>query len=85
MERLLKAPELADELRVSVETIRAWTRDGLIPAIRIRPNVVRYSGQDVRAAIRGRCPHPVEAADHIAPVLPEGPANPGLRAGEKHP
>lgn len=45
---LLTAVELAARLRVRPNTIRDWSRRGLIPTYRISPKVVRY---DVVAVI----------------------------------
>ena len=56
MDYLITTAELADRLRISIETVRLWSREGLIPAIRIRSNVVRYDYDDVCAALRGRQP-----------------------------
>lgn len=33
MEPLIKAKELADKLSVNVETVRRWTRAGIIPHV----------------------------------------------------
>lgn len=50
--RLLTAGELADALSVSVGTVRRMTRDGQIPAIRVR-SLVRYDLDAVLAAVGG--------------------------------
>ena len=39
---LLTAEEVAQRLRIQPETVRTWARQGLIPAIRLSPKVVRY-------------------------------------------
>jgi len=54
--------ETAARLRVSVATIRAWVREGVIPAARIRSNVLRFDPDAVDAAIRAGQPDP-EGAD----------------------
>jgi predicted site-specific integrase-resolvase len=54
MPQLLKGRELAEHLRISTATVREWTKDGLIPVLRIRSNVLRYSLPDVLAALRKR-------------------------------
>lgn len=42
MEKMLKAKELAEALNVNVETVRRWTRDGIIPHIKLGASK-RYS------------------------------------------
>jgi excisionase family DNA binding protein len=49
MNEILTAAELAERLKVRPTTIREWTRDKLIPAVRITPKVIRY---DLDAVIR---------------------------------
>lgn len=44
---LMTAEELAEALAVSPETIRAWTRDGVIPGVKITPKSIRYDWQTV--------------------------------------
>lgn len=48
---LLTAQELAKRLRVSPETVRAWSRRGMIPALRLSPKVIRYNPEAVLAAL----------------------------------
>jgi len=52
MDHLLTTLEIAERFRVSTETIRLWSREGLIPAIRIRSNVVRYDYLQVLAVLK---------------------------------
>jgi predicted site-specific integrase-resolvase len=47
--KLVTADELADALKVKPETVRGWSRTGLIPAVRLTPKVIRY---DLAAVIR---------------------------------
>jgi excisionase family DNA binding protein len=58
---LLTAEELAKRLRVTTETIRLWTRRGLIPSLRPTPKVIRYNADAVMQALSattvGRVPH----------------------------
>ena len=49
MGELLTAEELAARLQVKPDTVRGWARNGMIPAMRITPKVVRY---DLDAVIR---------------------------------
>jgi len=44
---LMTAEELAATLAVSPETIKAWARDGVIPAVRITPKSVRFDWHTV--------------------------------------
>ena len=48
----LTAAELAGRLRVQLETIRRWTRNSIIPAIRVTGKVVRYDPVEVERALR---------------------------------
>ncbi len=59
---LLTAQELADELRVTVDTIWRYTRKGRIPGIRIGPRDYRYQLADVLAALAGLSASPLPAA-----------------------
>lgn len=54
MEHLLTAAELARHLKLSPDTIKAWAREGIIPAIRITPKVIRYDLEKVNAALHLR-------------------------------
>lgn len=49
---LLTATELAGRLRVQVDTVRRWAREGRIPCLRPSPKVVRFELGQVVAAIR---------------------------------
>ena len=51
MEQLLTTRELASRLRISPATVRHWTHAGLIPAIKIKSNVLRYDYDAVKAAL----------------------------------
>lgn len=55
MEReLLTTRQIADLLQVSVETVRDWSRRGLIPVIRLHGPVRRYDREAVLASLRNR-------------------------------
>lgn len=47
----LTAQELADRLRVSPETIREWSRRGVIPRLWLSAKVIRYDLSEVLSAI----------------------------------
>lgn len=50
MEQLIKAKELAEKLSVNVETVRRWTRDGVVPHVAIGQSK-RYDLPKVMAAL----------------------------------
>jgi len=50
----LTAAELAERLRVQLETIRRWTRNAIVPSIRVTGKVVRYDPVEVERALRER-------------------------------
>ena len=52
--QLLTANELANLLRLRPDTIRLWTREKIIPAIRITGKVIRYDPVEVERALRER-------------------------------
>jgi predicted site-specific integrase-resolvase len=54
MSDFVTAEEIARKLRLRPHTIQEWTRDGLIPAVRLNQRVVRYDPVAVEAAIRER-------------------------------
>jgi predicted site-specific integrase-resolvase len=51
---LVTAEELAARLRLRPSTIRRWARIGAIPALHLSPKAVRFSPEEVIAAIRTR-------------------------------
>ena len=48
---LLTSKDLAKCFGVSVETVRAWVRDGRIPYIRASRKIVRFRMDEVEAAL----------------------------------
>ena len=54
---LVTAKELGTTLRVKPCTVKQWTKEGIIPAVRINARVIRYSIPMVIAALEAR---PVE-------------------------
>ena len=54
MSELLTADELAKRLRVRPDTVRLWTRERMIPAIRVTAKVIRYDAAEVERALRER-------------------------------
>lgn len=63
MEDLLTAAELAERLRLRTCTIQAWTREGLIPSIRITGKVIRYDYEDVRRTLKKTKANPRDGGD----------------------
>ena len=51
---LLTAEQLADRLGVKPSTVKQWSRDGLIPANRLTPKVIRYDLDAVVASLEER-------------------------------
>ncbi len=54
MLELLTTRQVAELLQVTPETVRDWTRHGLIPVIPLRGPVRRYDRDAVLAALRSR-------------------------------
>ena len=57
---LVTAEELADRLRVRPSTIRMWSREGLIPVVRVGAKVVRFDYADVIQVLKDRTKQPQE-------------------------
>ena len=51
---LITAAEIGERLRVRPATVRLWTQDGIIPAVRITGKVIRYDVIEVITALRQR-------------------------------
>lgn len=51
---LLTAQQVAERLSVHVESVRRWTRQGDLAAVRLPSGRYRYRTQDVTALIEGR-------------------------------
>jgi len=49
---LLTAQEVADRLAVHVESVRRWTRQGDLAAVRLPSGRYRYRAEDVAALVR---------------------------------
>jgi excisionase family DNA binding protein len=48
------AKELAHRMRVTPDTIKAWSREGRIPSVRVSARVLRFNVAEVMAAIRAK-------------------------------
>jgi len=53
-DKLCKAEDLAAEYQVEPTTIEKWARQGIIPAVRPTPRVVRFDALAVRKALEAR-------------------------------
>lgn len=51
---LLTAQQVAERLSVHVESVRRWTRQGDLPAVRLPSGRYRYRASDVTALLDGR-------------------------------
>lgn len=51
---LLTAQQVAERLSVHVESVRRWTRQGDLRAVRLPSGRYRYRAADVTALIEGR-------------------------------
>jgi excisionase family DNA binding protein len=49
--KLLTAEQLAKELKVGVETVTSWGRNGKIPRIRISHKIIRFDRDAVLSAL----------------------------------
>jgi excisionase family DNA binding protein len=47
MERLLTIKEVADLLSVSIATLYEWSRQGLIPSVKLSPKALRFSESEI--------------------------------------
>ncbi len=50
---LLTVAEVAEAARVTDETVHRWSRDGLLPFIKLPSGIKRFRRQDVEAILRG--------------------------------
>lgn len=62
MPNLLTARQLAEHLGVSVETIRAWARRGVLPSYRAGLRPILFDAAEVQAALRVRAGEPHQEA-----------------------
>jgi hypothetical protein len=51
LDDLITSVDLAEELRLAPNTVRKWTRLGILPAVKIGRNFIRYDRNAVRRAI----------------------------------
>ena len=54
MEQLVRVDAVARALDVSIGTVQEWTRRGMIPAVRLARNVVRYDLTQVLDSVAGK-------------------------------
>ena len=60
---LMTAAEVADSLKISAETVRAWYRQGRIPGLRYSHKVLRFRLGEVVAALEAARRRETGAAD----------------------
>jgi hypothetical protein len=80
---MLKSSDIAKELHISEQTVRAYARDGLIPFLETPGGHRRYVLEDVRAALyraKARKFAPLDAGEQTPRLSPETPAAPLERA-----
>jgi excisionase family DNA binding protein len=51
-ERFVKRQELAERFQISFETIRRWSRRGILKPVRIGPKAIRFRESDIERLIR---------------------------------
>jgi excisionase family DNA binding protein len=56
---LMTVAEVAERLRISDETVHRWSRDGLLPVVRLPTGLKRYRREDIEAIERGDSPERV--------------------------
>jgi excisionase family DNA binding protein len=81
MHSLVKPTEAAAELRVTVNTVYNWIREGRIPSVRLG-GLWRIRREDLDAVTAGELaamppPVPVATADNVSPGGVPVPARPG--------
>jgi hypothetical protein len=76
---MIKPNELATELGISVSTVRAYARDGLIPFTTTPKGHRRYELGAVREAL-AKITGPTPLTPGEGPILSDGPAEPFERA-----
>ena len=47
----LTVAQVAEHLWISPKTVRRWIADGLLPAVRVGPRLLRISREDVEALV----------------------------------
>ena len=57
-EGLWTAPQVARFLRVSKAQVYTWARDGVIPAVKLGPAIVRFEPDAIRAWAKQRATNP---------------------------
>jgi DNA-binding transcriptional MerR regulator len=80
---MLKSSDIAKELHISEQTVRAYARDGLIPFVETPGGHRRYVLEDVRAALYRAKAHkfaPLDVGEQIPRLSQETPAAPFRRA-----
>jgi len=54
IDRMMTAKEAAAYLGVTIDTLRAWSRKGLVPAYKMGPRLWRYLKADLDKCSRSR-------------------------------
>jgi len=58
---MLSTRQVAQQLRVSPNTVKKWWREGRLHGVQLSPRKLRFAARDVREFLRASAPQPAEA------------------------